>query len=76
MIVFIGDFMNRGKIFEFYGSNFDMIWWNFLIVYYVNKLDQVIYLRIDIVIEEEKNNYEQFIQYLKKLEEIIILILM
>lgn len=76
MIVSTGDFTNRGKIFEFYGSNFDTIWWNFLTAYHVNKLDQATYLRIDIVIEEEKNNYEQFIQHLKKSEEIITLISM
>ncbi|EGP4824037.1 TPA: hypothetical protein QFL11_000784 [Enterococcus faecium] len=67
LIVSTGDFTNRGKIFEFYGSNFDMIWRNFLKAYLVNKLDQATYLRIDIVIEEEKNNYEQFIQRLKKI---------
>lgn len=67
LIVSTGDFTNRGKIFEFYGSNFDMIWRNFLTAYHVNKLDQTTYLRIDIAIEEEKTNYEQFIQRLKKI---------
>jgi hypothetical protein len=66
VIVSVGNFQERGHVFEFYGHSFTTIWNNFLTAYKVNQLAKAPYLRIDILTEETKLNYSELQQTLKK----------
>ncbi|WP_165003288.1 MULTISPECIES: hypothetical protein [unclassified Enterococcus] len=68
LIVSVGDFSERGRIYEFYGRNFKTIWQNFLTAYRLNQFEKAPYLRIDIATEEEKADYQQVKERLGKIK--------
>ncbi len=68
LIVSVGDFSERGKIYEFYGNNVKTIWNNFLTAYRINQFEQAPYLRLDIVTKEEPADFHQVNERLKKIK--------
>lgn len=68
LIVSVGDFKERGQIYEFYGNNLKVIWNNLLTAYRINKFEKTPYLRLDIVTNEESADYHQVNERLKKIK--------
>lgn len=68
LIVSVGDFKERGKIYEFYGNNLKVIWNNLLTAYRINQFEKAPYLRLDIVTNEESADYHQVNERLKKIK--------
>lgn len=68
LIVSVGDFKERGQIYEFYGNNLKVIWNNLLTAYRINQFEKAPYLRLDIVTNEESADYHQVNERLKKIK--------
>lgn len=68
LIVSVGDFKERGQIYEFYGNNLKVIWNNLLTAYRINQFEKTPYLRLDIVTNEESADYHQVNERLKKIK--------
>lgn len=68
LIVSVGDFKERGQIYEFYGNNLKVIWNNLLTAYRINQFEKAAYLRLDIVTNEESADYHQVNERLKKIK--------
>ncbi|BAO06490.1 hypothetical protein EMQU_0933 [Enterococcus mundtii QU 25] len=71
-IITTGENKERGKTMEFYGKNISQLWNNIVTAYQTNQWDKNSYLRVDLVTEEEKIDFDLLNQKLKKSSAIII----
>jgi len=67
-IITTGENKERGKTMEFYGKNISQLWNNIVTAYQTNQWDKNSYLRVDLVTEEEKIDFDLLNQKLKKIK--------
>lgn len=68
VIITTGENKERGKTMELHGKNISQLWNNIVTAYQTNQWDKNSYLRMDIVTEEEKIDFDFLNQKFKKIK--------